>query len=58
MNMILSNTSEVLGVEDKMENTRQLGLVVVKGSQVQSVGLKGGYVIIDNPFGEEGKDGD
>jgi len=50
MNLILSNTQEVLAIEDKKEMTRQLGLVVVKGSQIQSIALRDGYLIIDNPF--------
>lgn len=41
-------------MEDKTENTRHLGLIIVKGSQIQSISMKNGYKIIDNPF--EGAD--
>lgn len=34
MNLILENTQEVLGVENGAEITRALGLIIVKGSQV------------------------
>lgn len=54
MNLVLANTEEVIGVEDKTENTRHLGLIIVKGSQIQSISMKNGYQIIDNPFEEAG----
>jgi len=34
MNLILENTQELLGVENGIEATRVLGLIIVKGSQV------------------------
>jgi U6 snRNA-associated Sm-like protein LSm7 len=34
MNLILEGTQEMLGVEEGVESTRVLGLVIVKGSQV------------------------
>jgi hypothetical protein len=32
-----------------------LGLIIVKGSQIQTISLRNGYTLIDNPFivGEE-----
>lgn len=52
MNLILDNCSEIVGVDrnQKEEIKRELGLVIVKGSQIQSIALKGGYVLIDNPY--------
>lgn len=59
MNLILNGTTEVLGVEGKEEITRVIGLVIVKGSQIQSISLRNGYTVIDNPFGEvEGEESD
>jgi small nuclear ribonucleoprotein (snRNP)-like protein len=55
MNLILSNTSEVTAVEAKTEETRKLGLIIVKGSQIQCISLRNGYVLIDNPFIEDDK---
>jgi U6 snRNA-associated Sm-like protein LSm7 len=34
MNLILDNCYEVMGVEEKEEIKRELGLVIVKGSQI------------------------
>lgn len=34
MNLVLNNTLELLEVEGKEESTRELGLIIVKGSQV------------------------
>ena len=34
MNLILEGAQEMLGVEDGMETSRVLGLMIVKGSQV------------------------
>ena len=31
---------------------RNLGFIIVKGSQIQSISLKDGYMVIDNPFEE------
>jgi small nuclear ribonucleoprotein (snRNP)-like protein len=50
MNLVLSNTLEVTGVQEKTEQTRKLGLIIVKGSQIQSIALRNGYTLIDNPF--------
>lgn len=36
MNLILENTQEILGVENGVETSRVLGLIVVKGSQVNT----------------------
>lgn len=62
MNLVLSNTIEVIGVEQKTEVTRNLGLIIVKGSQIQCISLRNGYTIIDNPFiggeEEEGEQGE
>lgn len=34
MNMILEGTQEILGIENGVETSRILGLIIVKGSQV------------------------
>ena len=58
MNLSMSATTEVLEVQGKEEVTRNLGAVIVKGSQIHSISLKDGYTIIDNPFegDEEGEE--
>ena len=50
MNLVMSGTTEVLDIQGKEEITRNLGIIIVKGSQIQSISLKDGYTIIDNPF--------
>lgn len=50
MNMVLNGCLEVLEVHDKEVFPRELGLVIVKGTQVHSISLKDGYEIIDNPY--------
>jgi small nuclear ribonucleoprotein (snRNP)-like protein len=36
MNLILENAQEMMGVEEGVEASRVLGLVIVKGSQVRT----------------------
>lgn len=52
MNLILDNSSEIMGVDkkEKEQIKRQLGLVIVKGSQIESIALKNGHLLIDNPY--------
>ena len=53
MNLVLDNTKEVTGLEDSKETTRDLGFIIVKGSQIQSIVLKDGFITIDNPYLEQ-----
>ena len=50
MNMVLQNTREVVKIEEGEEMYRSLGLIIVKGSQIQSICLADGYEVIDNPY--------
>ena len=50
MNLILEGTQEIMGVEEGEQISRVLGLIIVKGSQIQTISLKNGYAIIDNPY--------
>lgn len=52
MNLVLENTQQLLGVQEGEELSRTLGLIIVKGSSIQTISLKDGYEIIDNPYAE------